>query len=104
MKKTLFLALTVCSLTLTGCQTSQTLAAQFGVCPLPTKVARKLYGTCGTCYIQTSKGYDSNPNCPYCKTTQHYNRERAAATNKNDLPLAGTPYQQHIQSIYSELY
>jgi hypothetical protein len=90
---------------LTGCQTSQTLAAQFGITPLPTKVARKLYGTCGTCYMVKSNGQaDTNPNCPYCKKIQYYNRERAAAVNRDSLPTAGVPYQTHRDSIYSQLY
>ena len=91
-------------LTFTGCQTSQTLAAQFGVCPLPTKVARKLYGTCGACYASTPRGYDANPNCALCHRVQTYNRERAAAVNQSTLPVAGVPYRQHVQSIYSQLY
>jgi hypothetical protein len=88
-----------------GCATSQTLGAQFGICPLPTKVARKLYGTCGACYIVRPDGSaDANPNCPYCKKIQYYNRERAAALNRNALPVAGVPYQTHRQAIYSQVY
>jgi hypothetical protein len=102
---TLFLLASLC-LSSIGCQTTQTLGAQFGICPLPTKVARKLYGTCGACYTTTSRpmGYDANPSCPLCKRVQAYNRERAAAVNQADLPVAGVPYQTHRQSIYSQLY
>ena len=74
---------------LAGCNTTQTLAAQFGAAPLPTKVARKLYGTCGSC--------DLNVNCPVCKATQAYNRKLAAAPSyqKAQYPVAGTTWREH---------
>jgi hypothetical protein len=74
---------------LTGCNTTQTLAAQFGAAPLPTKVARKLYGTCGSCNLDV--------NCPVCKATQAYNRKLAAAPSyqKAQYPVAGTSWREH---------
>lgn len=80
---------------LSGCNTTQTLAAQFGMAPLPTKVARKLYGTCGEC--------DLNPNCPLCKAVQNYNRKVAGApkSQRSKYPLVGTSYRNHANDIKS---
>jgi len=80
---------------LSGCNTTQTLAAQFGVAPLPTAVARKLYGTCGEC--------DLNPNCPLCKSVQGYNRKLAGApaSERVKYRTLGTSYRNHANAIYN---
>jgi hypothetical protein len=80
---------------LTSCNTTQTLAAQFGAAPLPTAVARKLYGTCGHC--------DLNPQCPLCNAVQKYNRKLAGATKeqRQNYQLAGTSYRNHTNALYS---
>lgn len=80
---------------LSGCNTTQTLAAQFGAAPLPTTVARKLYGTCGEC--------DLNPNCPVCHAVQKYNRKLAGAPKqeRTRFPIAGTSWQSHANALYN---
>lgn len=97
----LFLAIACILLTavLTGCNTTQTLAAQFGAAPLPTKVARKLYGTCGACDLSTD--------CVVCKATQTYNRKLAAAPaqQKAQYPVAGSTWMEHQAKInYQNAY
>jgi hypothetical protein len=86
---------------LSGCNTTQTLGAQFGMSELPTKVARKLYGTCGQCNLDV--------NCPLCKATQNYNRKLAAApsSQKAQFPIAGTSFQAHqgmLENLQSQSY
>jgi hypothetical protein len=80
---------------LSGCNTAQTLAAQFGAAPLPTTVARKLYGTCGDC--------DLNPNCPVCHAVQKYNRKLAGAPKQEraKFATAGTTWQDHSNALYN---
>jgi hypothetical protein len=83
---------------LSGCNTTQTLGAQFGISPLPTAVARKLYGTCGAC--------DLNPNCPVCLATQKYNRKLAAApaSQKREFATQGTSYARHQAMLENYTY
>jgi hypothetical protein len=80
---------------LSGCNTTQTIAAQFGAAPLPTAVARKLYGTCGYC--------DLNPNCQLCGAVQKYNRKLAGApkNQRAQFPVAGTSYRSHANAMYN---
>jgi hypothetical protein len=80
---------------LSGCNTTQTLAAQFGAAPLPTAVARKLYGTCGEC--------DLNPDCPLCNAVQKYNRKLAGApkSERTKYQVAGTTYRNHANALYN---
>lgn len=73
------LAVTVAStitLSLTGCTTAQTLAAQFTDVPLPGSVARNQYGTCANC------AQNPQPNCIDCRRIQTERRDAAGLSNK----------------------
>lgn len=94
----LVIAAILMSAMLTGCNTTQTLAAQFGAAPLPTKVARKLYGTCGMCALDV--------NCALCKATQNYNRKLAGApaSQKAQFPIVGTDWKTHQANLNYQAY
>lgn len=69
---------------LSGCSTAQTLASQFGVAPLPQRVARKCYGTCPQC------SWRPIDNCPQCRQVQTIRREAAGMTRKRFIEKYGS--------------